>query len=144
MGFFFNLDGVAERRQCRLRQREVDVVTQRLNVDQHIALGGRCQPFAERRERLQLFRALAVGKIVPNVIAEGDHRAEARIGKLLLQLAQRLTKLFAALAQVGEFALYGGFHKNGETAVLQQNAALNLCHVVILNTRIRQQVRYGG
>ena len=95
MGFFFNLDGVAERRQCRLRQREVDVVTQRLNVDQHIALGGRRQPFAERRERLQLFRT-AVGKIVPNVIAESDHRAETRIGKLLLQLAQRLTKLFAA------------------------------------------------
>ena len=66
---------------------------------------------AERRERLQLFRTLAVGKIVPNVIAESDHRAETRIGKLLLQLAQRLTKLFAALAQVGEFALYGGFHK---------------------------------
>ncbi|SVK47834.1 Uncharacterised protein [Acinetobacter baumannii] len=144
MGFFLNLDDAAERRQRGLRQREVDVVAQRLDVDQHIALGGRRQPFAERRERLQLCRALAAGEIVPDVVAESDHRAEARIGELLLQLAQRLTKLFAALAQIGEFALYAGFHKNGETAVLQQNAALNLCHVVILNTRIRQQVRYGG
>lgn len=111
VGFFFNLDGVAKRRQRGLRQREVDVMAQRLDVDQHIALGGRRQPFAERRERLQLLRALAAGEIVPNVVAESDHRAEACIGELLLQLAQRLTKLLAALAQVGEFALYAGFHK---------------------------------
>ncbi|MNV67525.1 hypothetical protein D3C71_1603290 [compost metagenome] len=119
VGFFFNLDGVAERCQRRLRQRKVNVMTQGLDVDQQIALGGRGQPFAQRGEWLQLFCALTAGKVVPDVIAKGDHRTQMRIGKLLLQLGQRLAKLLAALAQIGEFALHGGFHKNGEAAVFQ-------------------------
>jgi len=77
-------------------------------------------------------RALAAGKIAPNVIAEGDYRAQPRLRELLLQLRQRLAKLFAPLAQISELPLNHGFHKNAKTAVFQQNAALNLCHVVIL------------
>ncbi|MNE54315.1 hypothetical protein D3C80_1490860 [compost metagenome] len=128
VGFFFNFDGVTECRQRGLGQREVNIMTQGLNMDQQVALGGRCQPFAERGEWLQLFGALTAGQVMPNVIAKGNHRAQMRIGELLLQLGQRLAKLLAALTKFGKFALYRGFHKNGETAVFQQNAALNLCH----------------
>ncbi|MNP52036.1 hypothetical protein D3C76_1464000 [compost metagenome] len=56
------------------------------------------------------------------------------IWKLLLQLAEHLAKLFAALAQIDEFALHHRFHKNAKTAVFQQDAALNLCHVDFLKT----------
>ncbi|MNP52037.1 hypothetical protein D3C76_1464010 [compost metagenome] len=72
--FFFNTNGVTKRGQGGLRQGEVNVMTQRLNMDQHIALGGRCQPLAQWCERLQLFGSLAIGKVMPNVGAKSDNR----------------------------------------------------------------------
>ena len=128
VGFVGHADAVAECGQHFVGQRDAQIMAQRLNVNQHIVLGGRRKAAAQRAERLDVAAFFAAAEALPQAAAESDGEAERGIGKLCLQIGQRSKALRAGLFDGIGAALGIGFDKNARFAVVGHNGALRSVH----------------
>ena len=128
VGFVGHADAAAECGQHFFGQRNAQIMAQRLDVNQHIVLGGRGKAAAERFERLDVAAFFAVAEALPQAAAESQGEAQRSIGKLCLQIGQRIKALHAGLFDDVGAALGIGFDKNARFAVVGHNGALRSVH----------------
>lgn len=128
MDLFLDLNAIAEGFHRRLSDREIHIVTQRKNVDQHIVLGRRGQTFTVRDKVFQLFSPHSAAQGAPGVVAEGHDRTQMGIRECRLEGRQFIGERFAGTTQGINVAFYIRFNPNRRTAMLWQNATLNLRH----------------
>jgi hypothetical protein len=125
---FLHLDAIAKRLHRRLGNREVHIVAQRKDMDQHVKLRGRRQTFSVRDKIFQLFRPFTAAKLTPDVIAKGNDRTEVGIREFSLEGGQFIYENFTGRAQGIHIPFHIGFDPNRRAAMFWQNAALNLRH----------------
>ena len=125
---FFHFNAVTKGFHRRLGDREVYVVTQRKNVDQHIELGGRRKAFTVARKIFQLFCPNAAAQSAPGVVTKGNHRTKMRVREFRFKSCQFVGKCFTGRTQGVNFPFHVGFDPNRRAAMFWQNATLNLRH----------------
>ena len=125
---FFHFNAVTKGFHRRLSDREVYVVTQRKNVDQHIELGRRRKAFTVARKIFQLFCPNAAAQSAPGVVTKGNHRTKMRVREFRFKSCQFVGKCFTGRTQGVNFPFHVGFDPNRRAAMFWQNATLNLRH----------------
>src|SRR5690606_29302176 len=111
-----------------LGHREVYVVAQSENMNQHVVLRRRSQTFTVRNKIFQLVSAFAAAQLTPDVITKGDNRAQVSVREFGLEGRQLINENFTGRTQGIDIPFKIGFNPNRRAAMFWQNATLNLRH----------------